>query len=54
MKSNIHKKMTFEDKFDRKYAYWIKNKRKAWYFWKRRNRKQFRKIMKEGMDGGAE
>ena len=54
MKSNIHKKMTFEDKFDRKYACWVKNNRKAWHFWKRRNRKQFRKIMKEDMKGGAE
>ena len=42
MKSNIHKKMTFEDKFD------IKNNRKAWHYWKRRNRKLFRiKINKE-------
>jgi len=49
MKSNIHKKMTFEDKFDRKYACWVKNNRKAWHFWKRRNRKQFRKIMKSDM-----
>ena len=48
MKSNIHKKMTFEDKFDRKYACWVKNNRKAWRFWKRRNRKLFRiKINKE-------
>ena len=46
MKSNIHKKMTFEDKFDRKYACWVKNNRKAWHFWKRRNRKLFRKKMK--------
>ena len=53
MKSNIHKKMTFEDKFDRKYACWVKNNRKAWRFWKRRNRKLFRiKINKE--KGGAE
>ena len=43
MKSNIHKKLTFEDKFSRKYACWVKNNRKAWHFWKRRNRKLFRK-----------
>ena len=48
MKSNIHKKMTFEDKFDRKCACWLKNNRKAWRYWKRRNRKLFRiKINKE-------
>ena len=43
MKSNIHKKLTFEDKFSRKYACWVKNNPKAWHFWKRRNRKLFRK-----------
>ena len=47
MKSNIHKKLTFEDKFDRKYACWVKNNPKAWRFWKRRNRKLFRKKMRE-------
>ena len=47
MKSNIHKKLTFEDKFDRKYACWVKNSPKAWRFWKKRNRKLFRKKIKE-------
>lgn len=47
MKSNIHKKLTFEDKFDRKYACWVKNNRKAWRFWKRRNRKLFRQKIKQ-------
>lgn len=46
MKGNPHKKLTFEDKFDRHYACWVKNNRKAWYFWKRSNRKQFRQMMK--------
>ncbi len=50
MKGNIHKKATFEDKFDRKYACWVKNNRKAWRFWKRRNRKLFRKIQKEEIE----
>ena len=44
MKSNIHKKLTFEDRFDRKYACWVKNNNKAWAWWKRKNRKQYRKI----------
>lgn len=43
MKGNIHKKQTFEDKFDRKNACWVKNDRKAWMFYKRQNRKMFRK-----------
>ena len=45
MKSNIHKKMTFEDRFDSKYACWVINNRKAWRFWKRKNRKDFRRMM---------
>ena len=46
-KSNIHKKMTFEDKFDRKFACWVENNPKVWHWWKIRNRKLFRKKMKE-------
>ena len=49
MKSNIHKKLTFEDKFSRRYACWVKNNRKAWRFWKRRNRKLFRQKTKESL-----
>jgi hypothetical protein len=51
MKSNIHKKITFEDKFVRKYTYWTSNNNKAWRFWKKRNNKLFRKIMKDDMRG---
>ena len=50
MKNNIHKKMTFEDKFDRKYACWVQNNPKAWRFWKRKARKDFRKKMKKVLD----
>jgi hypothetical protein len=46
-KSNIHKKETFEDKFDRKFACWVKNNRKAWHWWKRKTRKDFRRKQKE-------
>ena len=46
MKSNIHKKATFEDKFSRRFSCWVKNSPKAWRFWKKRNRKQFRRKMK--------
>lgn len=49
-KGNIHKKMTFEDKFDRKFACWVKNDRKAWHYWKRKNRKDFRRDMKEELE----
>lgn len=48
MKGNIHKKMTFEDKFDRKYACWVKNNRKAWHYWKHKTRRDFRRMMKGG------
>lgn len=47
MKSNIHKKLTFEDKFSSKYACWVKNNRNAWHFWKRRNRKLSRLKIKD-------
>lgn len=47
MKNNIHKKMTFEDKFDRKFACWIKDHRKAWRFWKKKARKDYRRRMKK-------
>ena len=47
MKGNLQKKMTFEDRFDRRYACWVKNNRKAWHWWKRKNRKDFRRKMKE-------
>ena len=48
MKSNIHKKATFEDKFDRKYACWVKNCPKVWAWLKKRNNKLYRhKLNKE-------
>jgi hypothetical protein len=46
-KGNPHKKQTFEDKFDRNYACWVKNNRKAWRFWKKRNIKRYRQIEKK-------
>ena len=46
-KGNIHKKLTFKEKFDLNYDCWIKNNRKAQRFQKKRNRKQFRKLQKE-------
>ena len=54
MKSNIHKKMTWEDKFDRKYACWVDNNRKAWHCWKHKTRKDFRRKMKKMLDNFAE
>ena len=50
MKNNCHKKLTFEDKFDRKYACWVKNNRKAWHWWKRQARREFRRTMKEWLN----
>lgn len=46
-KSNIHKKMTFEDKFDRKFACWVKNNRRRWHAEKVRARRTFRRKMKD-------
>ena len=48
-KSNIHKKMTFEDKFDRNFACWVKNNRKVWHWWKRKTRKDFRHMMEKDL-----
>jgi hypothetical protein len=46
VKGNIHKKATYEDKFDRKYACWVINWPKAWRWYKVQNRRQFRRMMK--------
>lgn len=46
-KGNIHKKETWEDRFSRHRSTWARNNRKAWMFWKKRNRKLFRKKKKE-------
>lgn len=46
MKSNEHKKLTYEDRFDRKFACWVKNNPKAWKWFKRKNRKRYRRIVK--------
>lgn len=47
-KGNIHKRATYEDKFDRKYACWVVNCRSAWRFWKKKARKDFRRKVKRG------
>lgn len=47
MKGNPHKKMTFEDKFSRHFACWVKNNRKKWMWYKKHNRRKFRKLMKQ-------
>ena len=49
-KSNIHKKITYEDHFSRRFACWVRNNPKAWRFWKRRNRKLFRKVKTDEVD----
>jgi hypothetical protein len=49
MKHIPYKKLTFEDKFDRKYACWVENNPAAWKYWKRRNRKSLRRILKKGI-----
>ncbi len=47
-KGNIHKKATFEDKFDRKYACWVQNNPKLWHWYKKRTRRDFRRKVKRG------
>ena len=47
-KGNIHKRATFEDKFDRKFACWVKNNPKLWHWYKRKTRRDFRRKVKEG------
>ena len=46
-KGNPHKKMTYEDRFARHFCCWVKNNRKKWHWWKRKNRKDFRHMLKE-------
>lgn len=45
MKGNPHKKLTYESKFSRHFACWVKNNRKAWMWYKKQNRRKFRRIM---------
>ena len=47
MKSNIHKKMTFEDRFYRNYCCGKQNHNSGWSKDKHRNRKLFRLKEKE-------
>lgn len=47
MKGNIHKKETFLDHFDKKYACWVQNNRKAWHYWKHKTRRDFRRLTKK-------
>lgn len=42
------KKLTFEDKFDRKYACWKVNDNKAWDKCKTNNRRALRRKIKKG------
>lgn len=53
MKGNEHKKLTYEDKFSRHFACWVKNNRKAWMWFKKQNRRKYRRMLKR-RDGDAE
>lgn len=48
MKNAIYKKYTQEYSFERKYYCCFLNHREVWKFWKRYNRRRFRRIMKSG------
>ena len=52
MKSNEHKKLTYEDRFDRMYACWVKNNPKAWAWFKRQNRRKYRRLANRKEDEG--
>lgn len=48
MKNNIHKKITEEDKFSRRFACWAQNHRSgAWRRYKKGVRRSFRRICKK-------
>lgn len=48
--NGFYKKVTFEDRFDRKYACWVKNNPKAWKYWKRKNRRSWRRWLDRELD----
>ena len=47
MKSNIHKKATDGMHFDKAFACWVQNNRKAWHYWKHKTRRDFRRLCKK-------
>lgn len=47
MQRGIFKKLTYEDKFDRAYACWVKNNPRVWDWWKRKNRREARRKLKK-------
>ena len=47
MKRCEFKRLSWEDKFDRKYACWVKNQPKAWARCKRQNRRKARRVLKK-------
>ncbi len=50
MQRGIFRKLSFEDRFDRKYACWVKNNPKAWSDDKRRNRRESRRKLKKELE----
>ncbi len=54
MKGNIHKKETYEDKFAREHACWVKNNRKAWRWFKRKSRREYRREVKDCIQGSED
>lgn len=47
MRKGFWKQLSIENKFDRKYACWVKNNPKAWAWNKSKNRKSCRRKLKE-------
>ena len=51
MKGNPHKKMTWEDRLP-KVLHLGRHEKKVWNFYKRRNRKMFRRMLKKQIANG--
>ena len=47
MKNNIHKKLVFQDNFIKRWCCSSGNHPSGWAWWKRHNRKQVRKKLRE-------
>lgn len=47
MRRGIFKQLSFEDRFDRKYASWVKNNPKQWHKNKKTNIRKSRRILKK-------
>ena len=45
----IYKRLSYEDRFSRHYACWVKNNRKKWHWYKRQGRRTSRRKLKDDL-----